>query len=65
MEKEIIFLRDHSKESKQAEKILQDNAIEYAQLFLKPEEGCLPCLLTPDVAYKGIENIKGFVQSKK
>lgn len=65
MQEKIILLRDHSKESKEAEKILQEHAIEHAQLFLKPGEGRLPCLLTPDVAYKGFDNITGFIQGKK
>jgi len=65
MEEKIILLRNHSKESKAVEQILQEKAIEHVELFLDPEEGGLPCLLTPDIAYKGLENIKGFVKSKK
>jgi len=65
MEEKIILLRNHSKESKKAEQILQKEAIEHVELFLDPDEGGLPCLLAPDVAYRGLENIKSFVRSKK
>lgn len=65
MQQKLILLRDHSKESEKAEEILQEHRIDHAQLFLKTTVERLPCLLGPDVAYKGLGSIKSFVQSKK
>ena len=60
-----ILIRDNSRESKEAEKILKENNIEHAQLFSTDER--LPCLISHDHAYafNGIGNIRLFVRNIK
>ena len=56
----IILLRDHSDESRKAEQVLTSHNIEHAQLFLSNDRKHIPCLLTQDIEYKGVENIEWF-----
>jgi len=60
MEK-LVLLRDFSWESKEAKKLLQMAKIEYVEIFLESDKR-LPRLLTPDIVYRGLENIKSFIE---
>lgn len=66
MERKAILLRDHSKESEEAEKILKECNIDHAQLF-STSEGRLPSVISPDSAYAygGIEGVRLFVRGAK
>jgi hypothetical protein len=61
MEK-IVLLRDSSWESKEAKRLLQMAKIKHVEIFLESDKR-LPCLLTPDIVYSGLENIKSFVEN--
>ncbi len=65
MKRKVILLRNDSKESQKAEKILKENNIEYAQLF--STDGRLPCIISPDHAYSfdGIGGVRLFVSGAK
>jgi len=65
MKRKVLLLRDHSKESQEAEKILKENNVEYAQLF--STDGRLPCIISPDHAYSfvGIGGVRLFVNGAK
>ena len=58
-----ILLRDHSEESKEAEKILKNYSIDFAYLFCS--DGRLPSLVDPGSAYafEGIGGIRIFVSN--
>ena len=66
MKRKAILLRNHSEESREAEKILKEFNIDYAPLF-STSEGRLPCIISPDsaYAYKGIEGIRLFVRGAR
>ena len=66
MKRKAILLRNHSQESREAEKILKENNIDYAPLF-STSEGRLPSIISPDsaYAYRGLEDIRLFVRSAK
>lgn len=62
MKRKAILLRDHAAESREAEELLKENNIEYAQLFSTDER--LPCIISPDHAYSfvGIGGVRLFVR---
>lgn len=65
MKRRVLLLRDYSKESQEAEKILKESNIEYAQLFSTDER--LPCIISPEHAYpfEGIGGVRLFVRGTK
>ncbi|KKT21400.1 MAG: hypothetical protein UW04_C0004G0014 [Parcubacteria group bacterium GW2011_GWB1_43_8] len=58
-----ILLRDHSEESEEAEKILNNYSIDFAYLFCS--DGRLPSLISSDSAYafEGVGGIRLFVSN--
>jgi hypothetical protein len=66
MERKVILLRDHSKESEKAERILKRCNIDHAQLF-STSGGRLPSIISPDSAYtyEGIEGVRLFTRGAK
>jgi hypothetical protein len=63
MEK-VVLLYGFSWESKEAKRLLQMAKIKYVEIFLESGDNRLPCLLTLDNVYSGLENIKKFVKSE-
>jgi len=65
MKRIAILLRNHAAESREAEKLLKENNIEYARLF--STDGRLPRIISPDHAYPfvGIEGVRLFVSGAK
>jgi len=66
MERKAILLRNSSEESKEAENILKEFNIDYAQLF-STSEGRLPSIISPDsaYAYEGMAGVRLFVRGAK
>lgn len=65
MKRIAILLRDHSRESEEAEKILKENNIEYTRLF--STDGRLSCVISPNHAYSfnGIGGVRLFIRGVK
>ncbi len=59
---DLILLRDHSEESREAAKALDALGVQHSTIFCDPEEpgSRLPALLAPDVPYHGLNNIRWF-----
>jgi len=60
----VILLRDHSDNSRKAEAELDKYKIKHAQLFCQDLPFGKPELLTPDVCYRGLNNIEWFVSQQ-